>query len=63
MFIRILFVNKNFAVEGATYSDICYKPLGEFNSTHPMQDCATISVFQVSAVLARVRIETQLELK
>ncbi|XP_063678203.1 NPC intracellular cholesterol transporter 1-like isoform X4 [Bolinopsis microptera] len=29
-----------------SYSDLCYKPLGEFNKTNPREDCATLSVFQ-----------------
>ncbi|KAL5252669.1 hypothetical protein ACHWQZ_G015444 [Mnemiopsis leidyi] len=33
-------------VGDVTYSDLCYKPLGEFNKTHPKEDCATLSVFQ-----------------
>ena len=28
------------------YSDICYKPLGNFNTTNPGEDCATLSIFQ-----------------
>jgi len=31
---------------GKTYSDLCYKPLGDFNTTNPEEDCATLSIFQ-----------------
>ena len=36
----------NSTVGDVSYSDLCYKPLGEFNKTHPSEDCATLSIFQ-----------------
>ena len=39
-------LTNNFTVGDVSYSDLCYKPLGEFNKINPREDCATLSVFQ-----------------